>query len=75
MPDNARLSSREIAEKAGVPHDPLRKRLDRWRSKNPDQSGAGWFEVSDRKSKDPQYLYCVGSVRAIVDASSKRPAK
>ena len=75
VPDDARLSSREIADKAGVVHEPLRKRLDRWRRKNPDQSGGDWFEVSDRKSKDPQFLYRVGAVRAIVGASGKRPAK
>jgi hypothetical protein len=76
--DDARLGPGKLAELFGVGSGALQKRLERWRADNPNESGKGWIEVPDRKPREPQYLYRVGSVRPIIDAmkaSSERRAK
>lgn len=60
--DEARLSPAELAERFAVPKDALRQRLDEWRKKHHE----GWYEVTDRKPREAQYLYRVGSVRHII---------
>lgn len=61
--DEARLSPAELAERFGVPKDALRQRLDEWRKKHHE----GWYEVTDRKPREAQYIYRVGSVRHIIE--------
>jgi hypothetical protein len=43
-----------------------KKRLERWRASNPAGVGRDWIEVQDRGPKDPQYLYRVDAVRALL---------
>jgi hypothetical protein len=76
--DDALLGPGKLAELFGVGLGALEKRLERWRAKNKNEIGKGWIENSDRKPREPQYLYRVGSVRLIIDAmkaSSERRAK
>jgi hypothetical protein len=71
---DAMLTHVEIAERIGVPAEPLRKKLDRWRKRNND----GWKEVEDRRPREPRYIYKVGAILPILTetvASGKRPAK
>lgn len=74
---NARLSHTELASKYHLDPEAVRKRLDRWRRKNID----GWDEVTERKSRKSKYLYCLSSVKQILEnmasgqMSGERPAK
>ena len=61
--DEARLSPAELADRYAVPKDALRQRLDEWRKKHHE----GWYEVTDRKPREAQYIYRVGSVRHIIE--------
>jgi hypothetical protein len=68
----------DLARLFGVEGDALRQRLNRWRKKN----DGGWKEVTDRKPREPKYLYRDGAVRSIVgslktssEPSSEQPAK
>ena len=68
------FSPRQLAERFGVPHERLRKRLDRWRKSNLD----GWVEDTNRSGQSAQYLYRVNAVRHIIEevkASNSRPAQ
>jgi hypothetical protein len=77
----AYLSPSGMAELFHVPENALRKRLERWRRSN--VAGTGWMENTERKPKEPQYLYMVASVWSIInelkkatsETTSKRPAK
>jgi hypothetical protein len=78
--DDSKLSSAELASVFGVPPEPLRKRLERLRQRDL----TCFVEVTDRSSKEPQFLYTVGKVRHIIDdlqkrasgeTSGKRPAR
>jgi hypothetical protein len=72
--DEARLSSKSLALIFNLPHEPLRKRLSRWRKKN----HTGWVEDPDATSRDAKYLFRFGSIRHIIDdlkTSGERPAK
>lgn len=63
-----------LAEIFNVGKDALRKRLERYRSRNMN----GWKENEDRRPREPRYLYQLRAVKAIVEelrASSQRPAK
>jgi len=79
LDDDAYYCPSDLAAACVIPADALRSRLRRWRAKNLD---GDWIENSNRKPKEAQYLYRVGSVRHIIDglratskATSKRPAK
>jgi len=63
-------SALDLAEKYGLPPNSLRKRLERWRSENPE----GWTEVmdTDRKPRDPQYLYREEAIEAEISKMLKR---
>jgi hypothetical protein len=76
IPDKATLSVAELAGYFGVPQEALRKRLERWRKEHDD----GWVETTNRKTRDPSYLYEVGAVRPVIEelrasggASGQRP--
>lgn len=76
--DNAYLSPSKLAEIFSVPQNPLEQRLKRWRQGHAD----GWIENQERKPREPQYLYRVQTVRAVVkqlkttsETTSERPAK
>jgi len=76
--NDANLSPSKLAEIFGVELNALQQRLKRWRRKN----HVGWIEVTDRCSREAQYLYRVGTVRQLVEkmkttseTTSKRPAK
>ena len=79
--DSAMLSSRDLAIAFNIDIvrvDALRKRLDRFRRGNDD----GWTEATNRKPREPGFLYRVGNVRSLVmdfkasgETSSERPVK
>ncbi len=58
-------SPKDLAKHHNVPQDALRKRLERWRKQN----GEGWMEVSrsERKSRDPKFLYQLNAVQPVID--------
>ena len=60
--DQAWLADTDLAGYLGVDRNALRQRLNRWRKKNDE----GWREVTDRKPREPKYLYRVGAVRTLV---------
>jgi hypothetical protein len=76
-------SPADIAQRYDLPLEPLQKRLGRWRQKHDE----GWKEVTDRKPREPQFLYKLSAVSPIIEemasrrkdasseASSHRPAK
>lgn len=77
---NLYLSCTDLAEKLGVPKESLRKRLYRLRLRNLEV----WQEVTDRRPREPRFIYQVSSVLPIImdlkkkasgEASVKRPAK
>jgi hypothetical protein len=74
---NAMLSAGDLASRFGVDPEAVRKRLDRWRKGTHD----GWSEVTDRKPREPKYLFRFSAVSAILkemasgETSSERPAK
>jgi hypothetical protein len=74
------LSAADLANHYHLAPEPLRKTLDRWRAKNAD----GWSEVTDRKPREPRYLYRVSAVRSVIEklqrqtsgeTSGERPAR
>lgn len=76
--DEAMLHVAALAEMFGVDPEALRKRLERWRDKNQ----SGWIEAANPVSREPKYLYQVGTVRPIAmqlrasaEASVNRPTK
>jgi hypothetical protein len=75
--DDAMMAPSTLADRLGRSRDAVRKALERWRLEHPQETGRGWIEVSDRREKEPKYLYRVGSVREIVLAVSSGicPAK
>ncbi len=78
LDDDAWLTHKDIAQRLGLDDEMVRKRLDRFRAKNHDC----FREVSDRKPREPGYLYHVKAIRPVIHAlaassqsSSERPAK
>lgn len=66
----------ELARQFNVGCGALRKRLERFRRKQPD----GWRSISDAKQREPRYFYSLSAVTPIVEKMkakrpSKRPAK
>jgi len=79
-PTSATFTAADLAEHFGLEHEPLRKRLERWRKRN--VAGGGWAEDTEATSRRSRYLYQWGSVRDVVlkavasaEASGDRPAK
>ena len=68
--DDSHVSPTKLAAIFGVPADPLRTRLRRWRAQN----HTGWIENTERGPREAKYLYRVGAVRDIL-TRRKRPAK
>ena len=71
--EDSHLSPARLAELFGLPPDPLRKRLARWRAGHDE----GWIENSNRKTREAQFLYRVGSIRPVLEdmmRSAERPA-
>lgn len=69
--DDARMTHLDLATALSVEPEPLRSRLDRWRSKN----AVGWEEVTEPKPRQPKYLYRVGNIRDLLrEAMSSSPA-
>lgn len=62
IPPDAYLSSSDLAKQYGVDAEALRKRLDRWRKTNE----SGWREVTDRRPREPKFLYQVAAVLAVI---------
>ena len=58
-------SARQLADAHGVDHEKLRKRLDRWRRKNP--GSKGWIENIEPEAKQPRYLYRESAVLSIIE--------
>lgn len=74
LDDFAWYTHDRLAEVFDVGKEALRKRLDRYRSRNMN----GWKENEDRRPREPRYLYQLRAVRPIIEefrASSQRPAK
>jgi hypothetical protein len=65
QPDEAQgfLSAPDIADKYSVPLGALRRRLERWRAHHFDD----YRTVTDRRRREPLYLYPVATVWPIVD--------
>jgi hypothetical protein len=59
-------SPAELAKRYEVPQKALEGRLRRWREAHQRESGAGWLVVQDRRGREAQYLYRVGTVRDII---------
>lgn len=61
------LSAADLAERNGLEEQrgALDKRLQRWRFQN----GNGWIEVpdSDRRPRDPKYLYAPAAVQSVIN--------
>lgn len=57
------LSAADLAAMHGVPPEPLRKRLERFRRQHLD---GGWHEVTDRRPREPKYLYDPRAVEPIL---------
>src|SRR5262249_769339 len=77
-PDKAFLRAREISEQFDKDHETLRKRLERWRKKHPEEAGKGWIEIQDCPGRLELHAYCLATVQHIIDqcpASSERPTK
>jgi hypothetical protein len=73
LPDDAWMNHVELAEHLDLDSEPLRSRFDRWRKKNPGSDG--WCEVTDRRSRQPKYMYRVGTVRGVFqEALESSPA-
>jgi len=64
-----RLSAPELAKKFDLPHEALRKALERYRQANPDH---GYIEVSDRRRKEPKFLYDLSAVSDVIGRLKKR---
>lgn len=78
LPDGY-YSAKHLAVTFGLPYNALRKRLEKWRLKNPD---GDWAEFADPKSKQPRIVHHSSAVRHITEemqrekgASTKRPSK
>lgn len=77
------LTCSDIAKKAGVNQEVLRKRLERWRIKHPGSDGCK--EDANPKSNEARFLYKVGAIYSILEklyskktsaqSSGKRPPK
>ncbi|NUQ63992.1 MAG: hypothetical protein HUU20_16065 [Pirellulales bacterium] len=63
LPPDAMLSPATLAAKFDVPLQALQGRLKRWREKHAD----GWQEVTNRKPREPQYLYRLEAVRPVIE--------
>ncbi len=78
-PENTWATDVGLAERHGLPLDPLRETLKRWRKVHVD--GSGWRDIPDRKPREPGYLYYEPAVWDIVlrmrarAVTSERPAK
>lgn len=59
-----RLSPDDLSRRYGVPKPALEARLRRFR----EGTHAGWIEVSNRKPREPQFLYDPAAVQSIIDA-------
>jgi len=64
--DSLFLSARDIADKWGLDYERLRKKLERWRSKN--TAGADFIEAEDTQPGSPQFLYRIGAIRSIIES-------
>ncbi len=71
------LSATDIARARGIKYETFRKHLERWR-RNAD---SGWREATDRKPREPKYLYQMKAVDHLIQKSiasgqpsSERPA-
>jgi hypothetical protein len=76
--ENAMLSPRQLAGFFGLPNDATKKRLERWRHRNPGPSD--WIENPEPRSREPRYFYRLGAVRDALSKPSrklsrKRPAR
>jgi len=74
LDEKAWYTHERLAVHFNVNKEALRKRLDRYRSTHFD----GWKENTDRRPREPKYLYQLGAVKHIIEnmlASSERPAK
>jgi hypothetical protein len=65
----AKLSPAELAKKHDVPHDRLRKRLDRWRYEH----DSGYVEVSNAARNEPRYLYDESAVMSVISGLKAKP--
>lgn len=65
------FSPLDLAEKYHAPLGALRKRLERWRNANPDESGHGFVVSGERSATTPKYLYLLSSIFHLVKPSSK----
>ncbi len=64
IPDEATLSASSLAEAFGLDSEALRKRLERLRRND----HTCFVENSEREAKEPQFLYRMGKVRAVLEA-------
>ena len=66
-PVDAMLSPNDLSRINAVEPENLRKRLARWRKKHAASGGTDWLENTEAGSREPQFLYRVGSVQPIID--------
>jgi hypothetical protein len=66
----AKISASDLAKKHFVNADNLRKRLDRWRRDH----DAGYIEVANPASREPNYLYDESAVLSVITAMKAIPA-
>src|SRR5262249_50432736 len=64
LSDAAWMNHVELAEAMGLEAEPLRCRLDRWRKGNPGSDG--WREVTERRARQPKYMYRIGTIRPVL---------
>jgi hypothetical protein len=78
LEDAGLYSPATLAEALGLEQDFVEARLTRWRHAN--MGSTAWIEVTERKPREPKYLYRAAAVRSLLQepsrrASRERPAK
>jgi hypothetical protein len=69
------LSSKQLAEKHGVPVNSLRRRLERWHKEHPELAGKKFAEIADREGRGAKWIYLESVVRDIILDLQQNPQK
>jgi hypothetical protein len=72
-PRKGTATVKELVEEWSVPGEAARKALDRWRQKH--AGGDGYTEVSDRRPREPKYLYDRAKVCHVMEAMKDRQTR
>jgi hypothetical protein len=68
LPENAKMSVKDLSLKYKIPHDALRKSLERFRK----NSFTGWIETADVGRHEAKFLYDETAVLPIIQKIQKR---